>query len=163
MKLHRRDLFKMGGAALIGSQALKSLSAFQKGGSGGGGTGEDIGSGVIEVFPTSPFILNPFNDPLTIPAPLKPVDVSAFGSVPPDPSKHQLWPGRDAPVANLPSPIFYQIKIQVAAHSFTSSLVQPINALGQNVIPPGAANTNPFKMPDSTIYGFNGTFPGSMI
>jgi hypothetical protein len=41
--------------------------------------------------------------------------------------------------------------------------VQPINSFGQNVTPPGTANANPRKLPQSTIYGFNGTFPGPRI
>ena len=61
------------------------------------------------------------------------------------------------------TPLVYQIKLQVAGHDFTSSLVQPIDSYGRNVTPPGSANANPRQLPQSTIYGFNGTFPGPRI
>jgi FtsP/CotA-like multicopper oxidase with cupredoxin domain len=41
--------------------------------------------------------------------------------------------------------------------------VQPIDSFGKNVVPPGKANSNPRPLPQSTIYGFNGTFPGPRI
>ena len=75
------------------------------------------------------------------------------------PFKHQLWPGT-APVADYPLPLVYQIKVEVAGHDFTSSSVQPIDSSGRNVVPPGSDNARPRKLPASTIYGFNGTFPG---
>jgi FtsP/CotA-like multicopper oxidase with cupredoxin domain len=130
----------------------------------------------IEAFPISPLILSPFNDPLTIlqaARPLSPAQVAAL-SPPPGPGigqqnsfgneTHQLWP--DA--IGFPDPIVYDIKVQVAQHSFTSSQVLPINALGQptasfdangNTFPAGTVRT----LPPSVIYGFNGTFPGPMI
>ena len=61
------------------------------------------------------------------------------------------------------TPLVYQIKLEVAGHSFTTSPVQPIDSFGRNVIPPGTANANPRPLPQSTIYGFNGTFPGPRI
>jgi FtsP/CotA-like multicopper oxidase with cupredoxin domain len=68
------------------------------------------------------------------------------------------------------TPLLYHIRLQVAEHRFTSSDVQPIDAQGNVLpgLPPGAAaaaGTAPgtFKLPGSTIYGFNGTFPGPMI
>ena len=80
--------------------------------------------------------------------------------------RHQLWPG-EGPTAKYPwldtTPIVYQIKLQVAQHSFTSSQVQPINSFGKAVIPPGSKNAGPRSLPPSTIYGFNGTFPGPRI
>ncbi|HST65183.1 MAG TPA: multicopper oxidase domain-containing protein [Mycobacteriales bacterium] len=130
----------------------------------------------IEAFPVSPLILNPFNDPLTIlqaARPLSPAQVAAL-SPPPGPGlgqqnsfgneTHQLWPS----AIGFPDPIVYDIKVQVAQHSFTSSQVLPINALGQpttsfdangNTFPAGTVRT----LPQSVIYGFNGTFPGPMI
>ncbi len=174
---------------------------------------------LIEVFPTSPFILNPFTDPLPILTALQPgyrqpdgtltpnaTDAwsvrildginqtapvvsrpspdsgrqDALGArsreiqdfsvqVPvalPDAGTHQLWPGT-APVANYPDPILYHIRLQVRQHSFTTSAVQPIDASGNVVTPPPAAVFDAVKggyiLPPSTIYGFNGTFPGPMI
>jgi FtsP/CotA-like multicopper oxidase with cupredoxin domain len=62
----------------------------------------------------------------------------------------------------LPNPILYHIRLQVRNHSFTTSLVQPINKNGQPVIPPSGI-AGPQQLPASTIYGFNGTFPGPRI
>jgi FtsP/CotA-like multicopper oxidase with cupredoxin domain len=78
-----------------------------------------------------------------------------------------MWPGEGAS-ANWngwidKTPLVYQIKAKVAGHSFTSSDVQPINSFGKNVTPPRSNNQNPRKLPESTIYGFNGTFPGPRI
>jgi FtsP/CotA-like multicopper oxidase with cupredoxin domain len=67
------------------------------------------------------------------------------------------------------TPIQYHIRLQVAEHAVTSSDVQPIDANGNVIpLPPGAPAANgtvagTFKLPPSTIYGFNGTFPGPMI
>ncbi len=131
----------------------------------------------IEAFPTSPLILTPFQDPLPIPKALAPIPVSEFShwSSPPGPGlgqqtnadgaeRHQLWSSQ----IGSPDPIVYQIKSLVSTHSFTSSQVLPINSLGQptksfdasgGVYPAGTVRT----LPPSTIYGFNGTFPGPMI
>jgi len=126
-----------------------------------------------EVYPTSPFILSPFTDPLPIPAPLAPAnprtwkDPKTGVKQPPGPGPgqqdsaggtHQIWPN----ALGLPDPIFYRIKLQVSTHNFTTSLVQPINAQGLPVVPPDGIG-RPRKLPASTIYGFNGTFPGPMI
>ncbi|HET9594407.1 MAG TPA: multicopper oxidase domain-containing protein [Anaeromyxobacteraceae bacterium] len=75
-----------------------------------------------------------------------------------------------------PNPLLYHIRLQVAEHRFTTSPVVSINSSGAAVpLPagaaPAAAGTVTFKgatvpayaMPRSTIYGFNGTFPGPMI
>jgi FtsP/CotA-like multicopper oxidase with cupredoxin domain len=68
-----------------------------------------------------------------------------------------------------PNPILYHIRYQVAEHGFTTSDVQPIDANG-NIIPLPAGATaaagtvaGTFKLPKSTIYGMNGTFPGPRI
>jgi FtsP/CotA-like multicopper oxidase with cupredoxin domain len=130
----------------------------------------------IEAFPTSPLILNPFSDPLLIPpaaTPLTPAEVAAL-PLPPGPGvgqqnsfrneTHQLWP--DA--IGFPDPIVYKFDLLVRTHSFTTSQVLPINSLGQpvksfdargNTYPAGTVRT----LPPSTIYGFNGTFPGPRI
>jgi len=95
---------------------------------------------------------------------------------------HQLYPGRANAITNTlsgqalsafnllnPDPILYHIRIQVSSHAFTSSNVRPINAAGATVpLPPGVVGipgTVPgtFKMPPSTVYGFNGTFGSTMI
>jgi FtsP/CotA-like multicopper oxidase with cupredoxin domain len=169
IRLNRRDMLKLtmagAGAFALTSSGLAVTS----------GLGADGGSLYIEAFPTSPLVLNPFNEPLPIPTAAVPVPkavVDTWESPPgPDnqdfvkgaaPFTHQLWPGT-APVADFPLPLVYQIKLEVAGHDFTSSLVQPIDSNGRNVTPPGSANAKPRKLPPSTIYGFNGTFPGPMI
>src|SRR3954453_13607052 len=182
VRLTRRDMLKLsaGGAGVF---ALTAGGFAVPQGQGAGGV-------FIEAFPTSPLVLRPFNDPLKIPTALAattlsssnslggPLDLNRQDSLPPSPNnvytnrygktlgKHQLLPGQGA-TAGYPFkslvPLVYQIKLEVAGHSFTTSPVQPIDSLGQNVVPPGAANSNPRKLPTSTIYGFNGTFPGPRI
>jgi FtsP/CotA-like multicopper oxidase with cupredoxin domain len=202
IRLTRRDMLKLGaggaGMFMISAGGLAIPKGFAGGGGGGGG------SLYIEAFPTSPLILKPFNDPLAIPAALRPKDPTTWDSAGglPDPmhqdsigpsptnayykkygqtlGQHQLWPG-DGPTALSPSstfkwlsttPLVYQLKVQAAAHSFTSSMVQPINSFGKNVTPPGAANASPRYLPKSTIWGFNArdrqdageqVFPGPRI
>ena len=129
-----------------------------------------------EVFPNSPLILNPFTDALLIPpaaTPLTPAEVAAL-PLPPGPGvgqqnslrneTHQLWP--DA--IGFPDPIVYKFDILVRQHSFTTSQVMPIDRDGKNAQSFDAAgNTYPAgtrrTLPPSTIYGFNGQFPGPMI
>lgn len=160
LKWSRRELLKLslmaGGASLIGSRALRPPPALASCGST---------QGVIEAFPTSPLILNPFTDLLPIPTPLAPSDPSTWGSPPGKYNQessggaHQIWPNE----IGLPEPVYYRIAVQVREHSFTSQLVQPIDAAGLLAIPPGSLNSNPRPLPASTIYGFNGTLPGPMI
>src|SRR4051794_14209706 len=181
IRLTRRDMLKLsaGGAGMfmIGAGGL----AIPQGVAGGG-------SLYIEAFPTSPLILNPFNDPLNIPTAMRPVDPAGWDSlggmpdpkaqdcIGPSPTKdyynkygqtlgtHQLWPGDGVTAPYLKTkPLVYQIKVQVAGHSFTTSQVQPINSFGQIVTPPRSSNSNPRGLPQSTIYGFNGTSPGPRI
>ena len=130
-----------------------------------------------EAFPTSPLIVSPFNDPLTVPKALAPVTKSEYSGwkSPPGPGigqqnslgnyQHQMW----CPPGNTPvDPIVYKINVEVNTHSFTSSQVMPINSLGQPTVSfdssgkTYAAGTMR-TLPPSTIYGFNGTFPGPMI
>ncbi len=134
------------------------------------------GSIYTEKFPTSPLILSPFNDELPIPRALRPTPLSAFGSNPPGPGggqqssigneRHQIW--CNDPRVNSPDPILYKIEVKMGTHSFTSSKVLPINSLGQPAVsfdetgaqyPPGTQRT----LPLSTIWAFNGQFPGPMI
>ena len=191
IRLTRRDMIKLGaggaGMFMLGAGGL----AVPRGFAGGSGSGGGGGSLYIEAFPTSPLILKPFTDPLNIPKALAPVDPTKWDSLGkdvPDPASsdcigegdskyndrygykmgcHQLWPG-DGVTGNWDgwlskTPLVYQLKLQVAGHSFTSSAVQPINSFGKNVVPPGSSNANPRTLPESTIYGFNGTFPGPRI
>jgi FtsP/CotA-like multicopper oxidase with cupredoxin domain len=130
-----------------------------------------------EAFPTSPLIISPFSDALTIPKALVPEPrVGGYDSWTNTPGpgvgqqnslgneRHQIWPT----TLGMPDPLVYKIRIQVAQHSFTTSQVMPINSLGQPTISfdeqgqqvaAGTVRT----LPKSTIYGFNGTFPGPMI
>jgi FtsP/CotA-like multicopper oxidase with cupredoxin domain len=129
-----------------------------------------------EVFPTSPLILEPFKDALPIPEAMKPVPVEEFSrwAYPPGPGdgqqnsyrneRHQIWPSQ----IGFPDPIVYKINVVVDTHAFTKSPVLPINSLGQPTISFDAtgkryaAGTTRY-LPRSTIYGFNGTFPGPRI
>jgi FtsP/CotA-like multicopper oxidase with cupredoxin domain len=170
VRLTRRDMLRLtaSGAGMFVLTASGLAVTSGVGASGGGGL-------YIEAFPTSPLILKPFDEPLPIPTPLAPVPkavVDGWAS-PPGPNNqdfvkgatpftHQLFPGT-AHVADFPLPIVYQIKLEVAGHDFTSSLVQPIDSDGKNVAPPRSSDARPRKLPPSTIYGFNGTFPGPMI
>jgi hypothetical protein len=128
----------------------------------------------IEDFPTSPLILTPFRDPLNIPKALRPTTVYKSWAEPPGPGRgqqnslrnqrHQLWPRQ----IGYPDPLVYEIDCLVRQHAFTTSQVLPIDALGAPTVSfdskgqqvaAGTLRT----LPHSTIYGFNGTFPGPMI
>jgi FtsP/CotA-like multicopper oxidase with cupredoxin domain len=129
----------------------------------------------IEAFPTSPLIVAPFTDPLPIPKALRPIPKSEWQTwaSPPSPdagkqdsdgATHQVWGSK----FGYPDPLVYQIKLQVAQHNFTSSPVQPIGSDGKPVALPAGTGVTPnsdgtVSLPPSTIYGFNGTFPGPMI
>lgn len=134
------------------------------------------GAVYTEAFPTSPLILSPFNDLLPIPKALAPVQSLTYKSWAQTPGpglgqqnslgnvRHQKW----CSDVGSPDPIVYELKMQVRGHSFTSSKVMPINSLGKPTIsfdangvtyPAGTVRT----LPLSTIYGFNGQFPGPMI
>jgi FtsP/CotA-like multicopper oxidase with cupredoxin domain len=130
----------------------------------------------IENFPTSPLILTPFSDKLVIPKALVPVPWSTYSRWAKPPGggpgqqnslrnqQHQIWSSKIA----YPDPIVYEIDTRVSTHAFTTSQVLPINSLGLPTISfdaagkPIPANTKR-RLPYSTIYGFNGTFPGPMI
>jgi FtsP/CotA-like multicopper oxidase with cupredoxin domain len=72
--------------------------------------------------------------------------------------QHSVW----CDDLNMPDPIVYKIDLEVAEHAFTTSKVQPINSGGKAVTPP-RGKPGPQALPKSTIYGFNGTFPGPRI
>lgn len=131
-----------------------------------------------EAFPTSPLILSPFVDELPVPEALKPTPQSEYSSwaSPPGPGvgqqnslnneKHQVW-CNDSRV-NSPDPLVYKIDVQVDEHAFTTSQVLPINNLGQPTVSFDETGRTYAaglmrSLPKSTIYGFNGTFPGPMI
>ena len=133
-----------------------------------------------EAFPTSPLILTPFRDVLPVPKALAPVPKSEYSgwAKPPGPGdgqqnslsgnnseRHQIW---TPPGTTAVDPVVYHIKVQVDQHAFTSSQVLPIDQFGK----PTASFDSTGKtfragtvrtLPKSTIYGFNGTFPGPMI
>ena len=130
----------------------------------------------IEAFPTSPLILSPFTDSLPVPKALSPVPVAEFSSwnKPPGPGpgqqnsfqneRHQIWSSD----IGGPDPLVYKIDLLLRQHSFTTSMVLPIDKSGRPAVSfdqrgdPVAAGTKRL-LPMSTIYGFNGTFPGPMI
>jgi FtsP/CotA-like multicopper oxidase with cupredoxin domain len=75
-----------------------------------------------------------------------------------------MWPGR----VGYADPLVYEIRCQVGTHSFTTSNVLAINSLGRPTVSFDAtgktyAAGTVRQLPPSTIYGFNGTFPGPMI
>ena len=130
----------------------------------------------VEAYPTSPLILTPFMDALNIPKALAPQATSAFSAwkLPPGPGngqqssflneRHQIWPKQ----IGYPDPCVYKMDVQVRPHSFTTSQVLPIDKNGRPTVsfdqtrksyPAGTVR----NLPSSTIYGFNGIFPGPMI
>ena len=75
--------------------------------------------------------------------------------------RHQIWPSQ----VGYPDPIVYKIDVLVRTHAFTTSQVLPIDSDGRPTVSfdstgkTYAAGTKR-TLPPSTIYGFNGTFPG---
>jgi FtsP/CotA-like multicopper oxidase with cupredoxin domain len=186
-KLSRRDVLRLGAvtgaAGALGAVGLRPTPAAASSGSGSGGSGSGSGSGssatgcsglqAIEAYPTSPLLLEPFRDPLPIPRALRPVDpaVVATWRNPPGAGPgqqdsaggtHQLWPGHGV-VSGYSQPAIYQIKVQVASHSFSSSPVQRLISYRDAKGNPMPAGTVLPRLPESCIYGFNGQFPGPMV
>ena len=160
--MNRREVLRMlgvAGSGLLGLGAFHPSLTF----------GKDL---YDEKYPTSPLILDPFNDELPVPSPYSPLtDVELFNRWETMPQKnyqdsdvgfHQIWPSNSADGLYLPQPHIYEMRLEVAQHSFTSSKVMPIDKTGAQVTPPGGA-PGPQTLPKSTIFGFNGTFPGPMI
>ncbi|HNK64304.1 MAG TPA: multicopper oxidase domain-containing protein, partial [Anaerolineales bacterium] len=165
----RRDFLKVGligtgAVALSGARLANKISNAKAGGP------------YTEVYPTSPLILDPFRDELPIPMALAPTPKSEVNTWKTPPGSaygqqnsygsdaHQIWPSK----IGYPEPLVYKINLQVNTHSFTTSQVLPIDSNGNtavsfdsdgNVYPEGTIR----NLPASTIYGFNGTFPGPRI
>jgi FtsP/CotA-like multicopper oxidase with cupredoxin domain len=173
--MNRRDLLKLGGGVLVASTtALRGTASAQQ------APCLDGGPLYTEVHPTSPLILEPFKDPLPVPLPLRPSDPNdwtkpshwsgASSWERPSASRqdcdyasHQIWPSQ----LGLPDPVYYRIQLKVDEHRFTSSKVRAIKSDGSPVTGADVAFGHPVvgdqNLPASTIYGFNGTFPGPMI
>jgi FtsP/CotA-like multicopper oxidase with cupredoxin domain len=170
------------GAALVAAQGFGGPFLAQKGLLGADGafaaTSAALGDALfyIEAFPTSPLILSPFSDPLPIPKAARPEPKSAYTAWPKPPGpglgeqsslgnqQHQIWPNK----IGYPDPIVYKFDVLVDTHAFTTSQVLPINSLGQPTASFDASGKTyaagtKRTLPLSTIYGFNGTFPGPMI
>jgi FtsP/CotA-like multicopper oxidase with cupredoxin domain len=129
---------------------------------------------IKEVFPVSPLVLHPFTDPLPVLQAARPDLGYKNWPTPPGPGagqqnslgneRHQKWTSD----IGSPLPLVYPIDLTVDQHSFTSSTVLPITSLGLPAVSfdqsgrsfPAGIERN---LPYSTIYGFNGTFPGPMI
>ena len=191
--LSRRMLLRLGaaggaGAALVAAQGWAGPLLAQKGLLSPDGafaaTSTALGDQLfyIEEFPTSPLILTPFQDRLAVPKALAPVPKVGNGSVPgysewrepPGPGdgqqnsmrneRHQIWPSQ----LGYPDPLVYKIDLLLRQHVFTTSQVLPIDRNGRPTVSFDAnrrsypAGTKRY-LPASTIYGFNGTFPGPMI
>src|SRR6478609_10371602 len=184
--MSRRTMLKVGavgaaGAAIVAGKAFVEPALAQKGLLSSNGVlaaaAKEVANLVyIEAFPTSPLILDPFKDQLPIPKALKPCPPSEYMGWKKSPGpgdgqqnsmgneRHQIWPSQ----LGYPDPIVYKIDVKVATHSFTTSQVLPIDKNGRPAVsfdaagkpvPAGTRRT----LPSSTIYGFNGTFPGPMI
>jgi FtsP/CotA-like multicopper oxidase with cupredoxin domain len=185
--LARRTLLRLGaaggaGAAVAAAQAWAAPLLAQRGLLSADGAFAATSTALsdnlfyIEKYPTSPLILSPFRDPLPVPKALAPVpkSVVATWNNPPGPGpgqqnslgneQHQLWPSR----IGYPDPIVYKIDVMLRTHAFTTSQVLPIDDDGE---PTESFDANRKKypagtkryLPPSTIYGFNGIFPGPMI
>ncbi len=174
LELGRREMLKLtaaGGAAVAAAASAITAAAPAPAQAQTACTGLNAN----EAFPVSPLILRPFTDPLPVPRALAPIPaatVATWASKPGgapgaqdcDGGTHQAWPGQAGTfAADLPQPLIYQIKLQVAAHQFSSSPVRTMvpfrNTTGRTV----PAGTVVAQLPKSTIYGFNGQFPGPMI
>ncbi len=123
-----------------------------------------------EPMPTSPLILSPFQQDLPIPKPLPVSDPGTWrdpngGLVAPGPAWQQ--PYQNPFSAVLPAqPVYYRIPIYRAQHSFTTSLVLPIDSFGNPVQAPFAGAPRPgvpIHLPASWMSCFNGTFPGPFV
>ena len=187
--LNRRDWLKLGSGLLVaGSTALRGTLDAAAG-------AQDIpcqdgGPLYSELFPTSPFVLDPFTQDLPNPVPMRPsnpalwTSLGAFDWARPDCRTggrqdyayvtHQVGYER-IPIGSrkfiaYPEPLYYRLALQVGQHRFTNSRIRPIQSNGKP-IGPGAPGYGQLYLPPSTIYGFSTTpeipnsaaFPGAMI
>src|SRR4051812_18567735 len=97
----------------------------------------------------------------------------------PNAGTHQQWTngtGAGGVTLNLPDPILYHIRVNVSQGAVTNSPVVPITSQGlASTLPFGSAATagplvnffgaqvQSFLLPNSTLYTFNGSFPGPLI
>ena len=182
--VHRRAILRIGAAGVTGAAVIAARDLWVPGMARRGLLSPDgafaaastaVGDTVffLEVFPTSPLILSPFTDPLNVPKALAPTDTSIFSAGTTRPARATASRTRCATSATRsgpsdvgsPDPIVYQIDLQVAPHSFTTSQVLPIDEKGKPAVSFDAAGKALRRapkrtLPVSTIYGFNGTFPG---
>src|SRR5689334_4597389 len=102
-KLNRRDLFRLGGATLLGAgmargEILVPCTSLPPSPTATIAYPYDIaiqtGLTAAEVFPTSPFILEPFRDPLPIPGALRPGYRRPDGTL--APTATDAWTVREA-------------------------------------------------------------------
>jgi FtsP/CotA-like multicopper oxidase with cupredoxin domain len=180
--MNRRDLLKLGGGLLAASATALRGRPAEAGQMPRDGFVPCTDGGPLyqEVYPTSPFVLEPFTEELPNPSPMAPSNPNDWVKNPrwagtsdwdrPSPSRsdcdwasHQLWPNQ----IGYPEPLYYRIKLQVGQHMFHRKPVLPIRRDGRPVSELDLANGYPTygkqPLPPSTIYGFNGTFPGPMI
>ncbi len=185
--LPRRTVLRVGavgvtGAAVFAARDVWAPSLARRGllspNGAFGAASTALGDAVFftEVFPTSPLILHPFTDLLDVPKALAPVSASVVSSWAEQPGRgpgqqnsrhnttHQKWTSD----VDSPDPQIYLLELKVAPHSFTTSQVLPIDAKGRPAVSFDAAGKAQPKgkvrtLPVSTIYGFNGQFPGPMI
>ena len=186
-ELPRRSLLRLGALGVTGGALLTAKSLWAPGLAERGllspdgafaATSAALGdlAFYVEAFPTSPLVLSPFTDPLTVPEPLRPEPPSSYLSWAQTPGpgtgrqnslrndRHQKWPSD----VGYPDPIVYKIDLRVAPHYFTKQKVLPIGRDGKPVVSfdasgkPMPAGTERM-LPPSTIYGFNGVLPGPMI
>ena len=180
--INRRDLLKLGGGLVAASATgLRGPRAHVA----AAGFLQEIpcGTGPLysEVFPTSPFILEPFTQDLPNPAPAKPSNPSEWTNLygmddwdRPNPVtggrqdvdwvRHQVGHERipcgtgtrRVSYLSYPEPLYYRLALQVGQHSFTNSKVRPIQSNGYPVLP-GAPGYGQLYLPASTIYGFSTT------
>jgi FtsP/CotA-like multicopper oxidase with cupredoxin domain len=188
--LSRRTVLRLGalgvaGAALVGGRSLAEPYLASRGLMTADGVFAAAATAItdavyIEAFPTSPLILKPFSDPLPILPAAKPVPKSEYSSwaKPPGPGvgqqnslgneTHQKWVTDPDVNSDIKEPIVYKLNVEVAQHSFTTSPVLPIDKDGKPTISYDATKKaypagTQRSLPPSTIYSFNGTFPGPMI
>jgi FtsP/CotA-like multicopper oxidase with cupredoxin domain len=194
LMLNRREWLRLGGGTLAAAAAglrIGALHAAEGNPQMGDGLTPCLDGGPLytEIFPTSPFVLEPFTQNFPNPMPMKPSDPATWTSLGardwarPDSRTggrqdvdyitHQV--GYDAiPVGTktikYPLPLYYRLALQVGQHNFTASKVLPIQSNGFPIGPlaPGYGQTH---LPASTIYGFSTTpeipnsctFPGAMV